>query len=198
MRECRQCDVAAWFRGGSAEAKGRARRRWNEATNAGREMPWLGIIVATLYALEYESRIPTDRGTITETGNTPVFEPRGHPRVDHQVIRNDSSSSSSSSRFFPLSPRNGSSRRAIEREPICIPHRYAKKECLRHPRHPRRRPIPLSRNEAHFRRRAHSFEIEPRYDRGKGHHLVANGRINVSSYRGPGRGIGSTDAQVSE
>lgn len=57
---------------------------------------------------------------------------------------------------------------------------------------------PLSRNEAHFRRRAHSFEIEPRYDRGKGHHLVANGRINVSSYRGPGRGIGSTDAQVSE
>lgn len=85
-------------------------------------MPWLGIIVATLYALEYESRIPTDRGTITETGNTPVFEPRGHPRVDHQVIRNDSSSSSSS-RFFPLSPRNGSSRRAIEREPICIPRK---------------------------------------------------------------------------
>lgn len=40
---------------------------------------------------------------ITETANTPVFEPRGHPRVDHQVIRNDSSSSSSSSsssRFF--------------------------------------------------------------------------------------------------
>lgn len=49
-----------------------------------------------------------------------------------------------------------------------------------------------------FRRRAHSFEIEPRRERGKGHHLVANGRINVSSYRGPGRGIGSTDAQVSE
>lgn len=40
---------------------------------------------------------------ITETANTPVFEPRGHPRVDRQVIRNDSSSSSSSSsssRFF--------------------------------------------------------------------------------------------------
>lgn len=31
---------------------------------------------------------------------------------------------------------------------ICIPHRYAKKECLRHPRHPRTEAISLSRNEA--------------------------------------------------
>lgn len=94
---------------------------------------------------------------ITETANTPVFEPRGHPRVDHQVIRNDSSSSSSSSsssRFFSLSPpadkRIATGHRTGPPLPlsICIPHRYAKKECLRHPRHPRTEAISLSRNEA--------------------------------------------------
>lgn len=157
MRECRQCDVAAWFRGGSAEAKGRARRRWNEATNAGREMPWLGIIVATLYALEYESRIPTDRPP-ARSRRLPTPRYSNHVAIQGSITKLSGTTRPRRRRRRPrrafspfrLRPTNGS-RRAIERPPplsICIPHRYAKKECLRHPRHPRTEAISLSRNEA--------------------------------------------------
>lgn len=207
MRECRQCDVAAWFRGGSAEAKGRARRRWNEATNAGREMPWLGIIVATLYALEYESRIPTDRPP-ARSRRLPTPRYSNHVAIQGSITKLSGTTRPRHRRrrrprraFFPfrLRPTNGS-RRAIERPP---PSPFAFRTGTR-----KRsvfvilvilvqKPFPYLSTKR-FRRRAHSFEIEPRRERGKGHHLVANGRINVSSYRGPGRGIGSTDAQVSE
>lgn len=118
-------------------------------------MPWLGIIVATLYALEYESRIPTDRPP-ARSRRLPTPRYSNHVAIQGSITKLSGTTRPRRRRrrprrAFSPGPTNGS-RRAIERPPpplsICIPHRYAKKECLRHPRHPRTEAISLSRNEA--------------------------------------------------
>lgn len=65
---------------------------------------WLGIIVGTPYALEYESRIPTAEA-IAGTA-APVFEPRGCPLTTTRLAR---SRTALTGRRVNVSGRSGAS-----------------------------------------------------------------------------------------
>lgn len=86
-------------------------------------MPWLGIIVATLYALEYESRIPTDRPP-ARSRRLPTPRYSNHVAIQGSITKLSGTTRPRRRRRRPrrafspfrLRPTNGS-RRAIERAP---------------------------------------------------------------------------------